>query len=256
MSINTDSLTYEINNKKILDDISIEVNSGEVITVLGPNGSGKSTLINLLSGYIDPTRGNIYFDKVNIRNISIENKAFIRSVMSQSQPIVFDFSVKEIIEMGWLQKGFIKFSESFNKIFEEVIKEASIEDLVNEKFNVLSGGEQKRVHFARTLLQSWRPSDSTDPNYLLLDEPTANLDIKHEQRLMNVVRKKAAQGIGVLIVLHDINLAAKYSDKVILLKEGKLKGYGNVREILNENLLSNIYELPITISHSPFQVAY
>lgn len=256
MSINTDSLTYEINNKKILDDISIEVTPGEVLTVLGPNGSGKSTLINLLSGYIEPTGGNIYFDRVHIRNISIENKAFIRSVMSQSQQIVFDFSVKEIIEMGWLQKGFIKFSESFDKIFEEVIQEASIEDLVDERFNILSGGEQKRVHFARTLLQSWRPSDSPDPKYLLLDEPTANLDIKHEQKLMNVVRKKASQGLGVLIVLHDINLAAKYSDKIILLKEGKLKGYGEALEILNENLLSNIYELPITITRNPFQAVY
>ena len=256
MSIYTDSLTYEIKNKKILDDISIDISPGEVLTVLGPNGSGKSTLINLLSGYIEPTAGNIYFDKVNIKNISIENKAFIRSVMSQSQPIVFDFSVKEIIEMGWLQKGLIKFSKSFDKIFEEVIKEASIEKLVNEKFNILSGGEQKRVHFARTLLQSWRPSDSSDPKYLLLDEPTANLDIKHEQKLMNVVRKKASQGLGVLIVLHDINLAAKYSDKIILLKDGKLKGYGETSEILNENLLSNIYELPITISHNPFQAVY
>lgn len=256
MSINTDSLTYEINNKKILDDISIEVTPGEVLTVLGPNGSGKSTLINLLSGYIEPTGGNIHFDRVHIRNISIENKAFIRSVMSQSQQIVFDFSVKEIIEMGWLQKGFIKFSESFDKIFEEVIQEASIEDLVDERFNILSGGEQKRVHFARTLLQSWRPSDSPDPKYLLLDEPTANLDIKHEQKLMNVVRKKASQGLGVLIVLHDINLAAKYSDKIILLKDGKLKGYGEALEILNENLLSNIYELPITITRNPFQAVY
>ena len=176
--------------------------------------------------------------------------------MSQSQPIVFDFSVKEIIEMGWLQKGLIKFSKSFDKIFEEVIKEASIEKLVNEKFNILSGGEQKRVHFARTLLQSWRPSDSSDPKYLLLDEPTANLDIKHEQKLMNVVRKKASQGLGVLIVLHDINLAAKYSDKIILLKDGKLKGYGETSEILNENLLSNIYELPITITRNPFQAVY
>ena len=105
MSIKISSVSYEKGNKRILDDISLEIKSGEVLSVLGPNGAGKSTLLNLISGDISPSKGEIYFDDKNLKDISIQERSFMRSVMAQSQAIVFDFSVKEIIEMGWLDKG-------------------------------------------------------------------------------------------------------------------------------------------------------
>ena len=256
MTIEVSSVSYLKNKKLILDEISFGIELGEILCILGPNGSGKSTLLNLISGNLSPTKGDIYIEGQNIKNISIEERAFIRSVMSQSQAIVFDFTVREIVEMGWLQRGLINFSQNFEQAFSKAVNEAAIEDLVDKKFNILSGGEQRRVHFARTLLQSWRPSNSVEPKYLLLDEPTANLDIKHEQRLMKIVKKKAEDGIGVIVILHDINLAAKYSDKILILDSGTMKNFGKTFDVLNKEILEEVYDLPIEISDNPFRVIY
>ena len=256
MSIKISSVSYEKGNKKILDDISLEIKSGEVLSVLGPNGAGKSTLLNLISGDISPSEGEIYFDNKNLKDISIQERSFMRSVMAQSQAIVFDFSVKEIIEMGWLDKGLSNYANDFQNALNEIAEETSVTDLLYKKFNILSGGEQRRVHFARTLLQMWRPSNSFDPIYILLDEPTANLDILHEQKMMKKIRNKASEGIGVMIVLHDINIAAKYSDKIAFIKEGRLEEVGSPSEVLEENKLSAIYELPMKINENPFRITY
>tara|TARA_B100000963_G_scaffold115477_1_gene100583 strand:- start:3552 stop:4322 length:771 start_codon:yes stop_codon:yes gene_type:complete len=256
MTIEVSSVSYLKNKKLILDEISFGIELGEILCILGPNGSGKSTLLNLISGNLSPTKGDIYIEGQNIKNISIEERAFIRSVMSQSQAIVFDFTVREIVEMGWLQRGLINFSRNFEEAFSRAINDAAIGDLIDKKFNILSGGEQRRVHFARTLLQSWRPSNSVEPKYLLLDEPTANLDIKHEQRLMKIVKKKAEDGIGVVVILHDINLAAKYSDKILILDSGTMKNFGKTFDVLNKEILEEVYDLPIEISDNPFRVIY
>lgn len=256
MSINISSLTYEVDNKKILNEISLKIELGEVLCVLGPNGSGKSTLVNLISGNFEATWGDIFFDKVDLKKISIEDRAFTRSVMTQSQPIVFDFTVREIIEMGWLKRGNLNFSKDFKYVFNQVVDEASIENLIEKKFNVLSGGEQKRVHLARTLIQAWRPSNSNDPKYIFLDEPTANLDINYEKKVMELVRKKADEGIGILLIVHDINLACKYSDKIAVLKDGFLLGFGSPENILTEEILSNAYDLPVKVTKNPLRFEY
>lgn len=256
MSIKISSISYQINNKNILKDISLEVELGEILCILGPNGAGKSTLLKLLSGDFKPSSGEIYFDDKNLNEISIQERSFMRSVMAQSQAIVFDFSVKEIIEMGWLDKGLASYADKFQEALDEIAEETSVKDLLNEKFNVLSGGEQRRVHFARTLLQTWRPSNSTDPIYLLLDEPTANLDILHEKKMMQKIKDKASGGIGVMIILHDINVAAKYSDKVAIFKDGELKDIGPPSKVFDEEKLSATYGLPMKINRNPYLITY
>ena len=256
MSINISSLSYEVDNKKILNEISLKIELGEVLCVLGQNGSGKSTLVNLISGNLEATKGDIFFDKVDLKKISIEDRAFSRSVMTQSQPIVFDFTAREIIEMGWLKRGNFIFSKDFKHVFNQVVDEASIGNLIEKKFNVLSGGEQKRVHLARTLIQAWRPSNSNDPKYIFLDEPTANLDINYEKKVMEIVRKKADEGIGILLIVHDINLACKYSDKIAVLKDGFLLGFGSPEDTLTEEILSNAFDLPVKVIKKPLSFEY
>ena len=216
MSIKAKSIFWEVDNKRIIKDISLEISLGEVVSIIGPNGAGKSSFLNVLSGDIKPTSGSVSFDETNLKDISIQERSFMRSVMSQSQQIVYDFSVKEIIEMGWLDRGIASYSGNFKEAVMKVACECSVHNLLEQKFNTLSGGEQRRVHFARTLIQLWRPSNSHDPRYMFLDEPTANLDILHEQNLMKLVRSKAMEGIGILLILHDLNLAAKYSDKLVI----------------------------------------
>ena len=167
--------------------------------------------------------------------------------MSQSQQIVFDFSVKEIIEMGWLDKGNAQFSEHFDQAVLDISSVCQLDNLLERKFNRLSGGEQRRVHFARTLLQLWRPSDSMDPAYMLLDEPTANLDLYFEIKLMEIIKKKAVNNVGVFLILHDLNLAAKFSDKIALINKGKIVSYGTPREVLEPNILEEIYNLKMDV---------
>ncbi len=256
MSIKAKSIFWEVDNKRIIKDISLEISLGEVVSIIGPNGAGKSSFLNVLSGDIKPTSGSVSFDEINLKDISIQERSFMRSVMSQSQQIVYDFSVKEIIEMGWLDRGIASYSGNFKEAVMKVASECSVHDLLEQKFNTLSGGEQRRVHFARTLIQLWRPSNSHDPRYMFLDEPTANLDILHEQNLMKLVRSKAMEGIGILLILHDLNLAAKYSDKLVIFKNGSLIKSGSPEEVLQSKVLTEVYGLDMEVAKDPLRVNY
>jgi len=256
MSVDIKNLSWEVNSKKILDDISLSISSGEIITILGPNGAGKSSFLKIISGDLKCTEGQIYFDQSNLDDISIQDRSFIRSVMSQSQDVVYDFSTREIIEMGWLDRGISNYSEDFKKAIDQISEECSVKNLLEQSFNTLSGGEKRRVHFARTLVQLWRPSGSDDPRYMFLDEPTANLDILHEQKMMKLIQKKRDEGLGILLILHDLNLAAKYSDQIALFNNGKLIDKGFPKTVLTEETLSAVYGLKMDVEKNPFRINY
>tara|TARA_Y100000768_G_scaffold379291_1_gene354810 strand:+ start:186 stop:959 length:774 start_codon:yes stop_codon:yes gene_type:complete len=256
MSVDIKNLSWEVNSKKILDDISLSISSGEIITILGPNGAGKSSFLKIISGDLKCTEGQIYFDQLNLDDISIQDRSFIRSVMSQSQDVVYDFSTREIIEMGWLDRGISNYSEYFKNAIDRISDECSVKNLLGQSFNTLSGGEKRRVHFARTLVQLWRPSGSDDPRYMFLDEPTANLDILHEQKMMKLIQKKRDEGLGILLILHDLNLAAKYSDQIALFNEGKLVDKGLPKTVLTEDTLSTVYGLKMNVEKNPFRINY
>ena len=256
MSVRCESIDINLNKREILKNISIEVKENEILSIIGPNGAGKSTLLKSLAGDINPTNGNIFYDGININQIDIQERAFTRSVMSQLQPIAFDFSVKEIVEMGWINRGESKYADQFDDAVQEVILKCGVKDLIDRNFNTLSGGEQRRIHFARTLLQLWRPSNSSDPKYLFLDEPTANLDLTYEIKLLNIVKDVAQEGAGVILVLHDLNLAAKFSDKVAILKGGLLIDIGLPKDILKSTLLSDIYEIKVEVKNDPLLITY
>mgnify|MGYP006264062247 FL=1 len=256
MSLNIKSVSLKLDDRQILKDVSLEINEGEIVSVIGPNGAGKSTLLNVLTGDISPDSGDTIYDNKPLNKISIQERAFTRSVMSQMQTLVFDFNVKDVIEMGWLQRGNSDFSSNFSLAFEAVTKECNVHNLVHRKFNSLSGGEQRRVHFARTLLQLWRPSKSNDPSYLLLDEPTANLDLSSEMLLMNILKARASSNVGILVILHDLNLASHFADKIAIMKDGEIKAFGKPEEIMKDDFLTSIYKVPIEVKHEPLRVHY
>tara|TARA_Y100001970_G_scaffold54663_1_gene69344 strand:+ start:1922 stop:2695 length:774 start_codon:yes stop_codon:yes gene_type:complete len=256
MSLNLESVSLKLDNRQILKDVSLEINEGEIVSVIGPNGAGKSTLLNVLTGDINPDSGEISYDNKQLKQISIQERAFTRSVMSQMQTLVFNFSVKDVIEMGWLQRGNSDFSNNFSMAFENVTKECNVHNLIHRKFNSLSGGEQRRVHFARTLLQLWRPSESNDPRYLLLDEPTANLDLSSEMLLMNILKKRASLNVGILVILHDLNLASHFADKIAIIKDGEIMAFGEPEKIMEDAFLTSVYEVPIKVKHDPLRVHY
>lgn len=256
MSIKAKSITWIANENEILKDISLEIQEGEVFTIIGPNGAGKSSLLNIVSGDINPSSGEVSIDGRPLKDISIQERAFIRSVMSQSQAIVYDFTVKEIIEMGWIDRGSPEFSDAFSEAIDETSRECFVDHLLERKFNTLSGGEQRRVHFARTLLQLWRPSNSTDPKYMFLDEPTANLDLFHELKMMELIKKKSYLGTGILLILHDLNLASRFSDRVGIFKEGNIVCSGKPKEVYKQDVLSEVYGLPMTVHPESLRVSY
>ena len=255
MSIIIDSISFSIGDIKILKNISLKFYAGELLTILGPNGSGKSSLLKVLSGDFIPTNGKVSFNNTPLKNISIEKRAEIRSVMSQSQRVMYDFSAKEIIEMGWIENE-ISDESSFKNALNIVSKDCEIDHLLNRSINNLSGGEQRRVHFARTLIQLWNKPNDKNSRYIFLDEPTANLDLYHEINLIKILKRKVAEGFGVFLILHDLNLAFKFSSRVAFLKDGKLVCIGSPLEVFDEKLLSDIYGISISVDKKFKRVTY
>ena len=256
MTIKLSNISYQVNDLIILNDVSLEIKNGEVLSLVGPNGAGKSTLLNIMTGDLEPTNGCVRYEKYNLKDLDIIDRSFYRGVMSQAQQIVFDFSVKEIIEMGWIEKGVSSYSNDFSKAVKEISSLCDLENLLERKFNRLSGGEQRRVHFARTLLQLWRPSNSKDPIFMLLDEPTANLDLYYEIKLMEIIKMKANEGVGVFLIMHDLNLAAKYSNRIALMSDGGLIQVDTPINVLDPSLLKRIYNLDMSVDKATMKVSY
>ena len=256
MSIQTKSISYAVNEKKILNDISVEINPGEVTTIIGPNGSGKSTLLKIISGDFENITDKVFYDETVLSSISLKRRAQIRSVMSQSQMIMFDYYVKDILSMGWLGFENAENLDVYEKVLEKIVDECAIASLMDRKFNVLSGGEQRRVHFARTLLQLNYEEKQSINKYLLLDEPTANLDLRWEVRLMENIKNIAKKGIGVFLVLHNLDLALNFSDKIALLNKGMLHSFGSVKDVFRDDVLSDVYEIDIKVDTKNSRINY
>ena len=256
MTIKSESMSLEIDGGEIVNDINIEVFPGKVLALIGPNGAGKSTILKILSGDIKPTSGVVKYNDINISNIPFVDRAHIRGVMSQSQTIAFDFSVLEIIEMGWLHSDHDYYTSFYPDVLKQIIEDCELRHLADRKFNTLSGGEQKRVHFARVLLQLWIPEGDIHPRFMLLDEPLANLDIYHELKMLEIIKKRLSKNIGVLLILHDLNTASKFADNIVLMKNGTIVKNGSTIEVLTESILSETYETKIKVNDTSPKITY
>ena len=255
MTIEVNRISYKINNFSILRDVSLEIKGGEILSIIGPNGSGKSTLMKVLAGDIIPDSGSVIINGKNLNDIEISSRAIVRSMMSQTQNIVYDFDVREIIEMGWLESSIDQANGQFENAIKLISNECGIDHLLKRKFNSLSGGEQRMVHFARTLLQS-NGLQKNLQKYIFFDEPTANLDIKRELNILNVIRKKAKEGYGIFVVLHDLNLAYNFSDRIILIKDGKISKMGDPNDVFDDDILSEVYEVPVYFDKDIGRIKY
>ena len=249
-------MSLEIDGGEIVNDINIEVFPGKVLALIGPNGAGKSTILKLLSGDVKPTSGVVKYNDINISNIPFVDRAHIRGVMSQSQTIAFDFSVLEIIEMGWLHSDHDYYNSFYPDVLKQIIEDCELQHLVDRKFNTLSGGEQKRVHFARVLLQLWIPEGDIHPRFMLLDEPLANLDIYRELKMLEIIKRHLSKNIGVLLILHDLNTASKFADNIVLMKNGTIVKNGSTIEVLTESILSETYETKIKVNDTSPKITY
>jgi len=256
MAISAQDVGYSVGKKQLLSDISLEVIPGEILAIAGPNGAGKSTFLKLLAGDFRPSTGRIFYDQQDISELTIENRAMCRSVMAQSSPPIFDFSVRDVVTMGWLNRVSGLDDYHFHDALMETVDKCDLSSLLNRKFNTLSGGEQRRAHFARALLQIWLPTDKQINRYLLLDEPLANLDMAQELKILNIIKDTAHKGVGVILVLHDLNLVANFADRIALFNQGQLNHLGSPKKVLTGERLSTIYGLPVEVSSSPLTLSY
>lgn len=248
--LKTKNIQYSIGKKQILNDISIEFTPGEFNIILGPNGSGKSTFLKIFSGETNDYSGIVLYGDDNIAKQKKETLAKNRAVMSQQPELSFPLLVDEVVMMG----RYPHFNFSPNKkdftICEEVIERMNLTSFKERNYLTLSGGEKQRVQFARVLAQIWE-KPSTGLRYLFLDEPLASLDINYQQEFLQIAREFATVDTVLIAVIHDINLAIQYADKLFFLKEGNLAAHGKPGEIVNEALLKMIFDVETKIINNP-----
>ncbi|MGO1570848.1 MAG: heme ABC transporter ATP-binding protein [Canibacter sp.] len=238
-----DQATVIRSGKKLLDDVSIQLRKGEVLALLGPNGAGKSTLLGALSGELDLDSGSVSFADRNIRKWSLKELSRRRGVLLQEHQLMFPFSVYQVVEMGRAPWYRTDLENEDEVAISEAIGLANVEYLQTRSVPSLSGGERARTGFARVL--------ASRTNVLMLDEPTAALDLKHQESVLSTARDRARAGEAVLVVLHDVNLAAAFADRIALLKRGKIVTQGTPDEVLTSEIISDVYETPVEIIRHP-----
>lgn len=238
-------VSYEINRKKLLDDVSVEVRRGEVLGVVGPNGAGKSTLLGILAGDLVPTTGEVLLNHRPLATFAAHELALRRAVLPQQTILQFAFGAREVVEMGrcsQLKRASPDVAED-DQVVSAAMQQTETLALARRTYPTLSGGEQSRVTLARVLAQ--------EAPLLLLDEPTAALDVRHQQLVMEVVRGLAREGAAVVAILHDLNLAAGYVDRIAVLCGGRLAAVDTPWTVLDERLLSDVFECPIAVTSHP-----
>ncbi len=230
----------------LVDDISAELSAGEVLSIIGPNGAGKSTLLKAIAGDI-PYTGEL---KINGAANDAKLRARQIAVLPQLSLLNFPFRVSEVVALARIPHS------TGNQRDQDIVSEAltlmDIDYLANRLYTELSGGEKQRVQLARVLAQIWSVEDAPErTRLLLLDEPTAALDLGHQQQLMNAIRLFAQQGVAVLMVLHDINLAAQYSDKLLALLCSQRIAFGPPKEVVTVKHVKTLFGIEADVIKHP-----
>ena len=236
------NVTAGYNGIDVIYNISLSVKEGENLCIIGPNGCGKTTLIKAISGII-PHEGIIKIDGNNISNMKRVDVAKKIAVMSQISNIYFSYSIYETVLLGRYlhMKGrtFKEPSARDREYTDKCLKAVGLLNIKHKQISTLSGGQLQRVYLARTLAQ--------EPNIILLDEPTNHLDLKHQTELIDFLKDWSKnEGHSVIGVLHDLNLAIKLSDNMLILDNGNIAAYGNANEVISSNLLNEVYDMNVT----------
>ncbi len=237
------SVGVQIDGAEILGGVDLEVRAGEVVALVGPNGAGKSTLLSALAGDVVPTTGTVELDGRPVRDWAVRALARERAVLLQKQGLAFGFRVEDVVRMGRAPWHRTPRQEADDEVVTAALLRADIATLAERLFPTLSGGEQARASFARILAQ--------ETPVLLLDEPTAALDIRHQEALLTACRDLADTGCAVVVVLHDLTLAAAYAHRVCLLASGRVRADGPPATVLTATLLSDVYEHPVEVLDHP-----
>ncbi len=245
-AVRVHSLSYGYEAETVLDDISFNVRAGECFVIIGPNGSGKTTLTKIIAGLIRPKQGQIDLMGTPMRAYSRRTLARLLAIVPQSIPMDFPFTVKEVVLFGRTPHlgTFGLESKADLELARQAMVFTEVAHLARRRLDQLSGGERQRVFIARAICQ--------EPEVMVLDEPTASLDIAHQLRIMDLMEKmKKEKGITVIMVSHDVNLAALYADTLLLISRGKLVEYGPPKDVLTYEILEAVYGCPLLVDENP-----
>lgn len=242
-----DNLTIRVKNKTLLNDISLRINSGELLVIIGPNGAGKSTLLKAITEEI-PFTGSIRFQNQSITDWETQKLAKNRAKFSQHHPQDIPLSVQEVVMMGRYPYFINKATTTDLKVVSKSLQLTEMNHFKNQTYNRLSGGEKQRIHLSRIFAQLH--NKNTD-KLMLLDEPLNNLDIYYQHKILKAIQHFVKQkNIGV-IVMHDLNLAAQFADHILLLKNGEVVKFGSPDAVLTPNIICNTYDFPCKIMPHP-----
>jgi iron complex transport system ATP-binding protein len=245
-SLTAQQLRYSLGSRRLINDVSLSINSGEMVAIIGPNGAGKSTLLRLLTGYLAPGCGECQLLGRPLEQWQPQQLAKVRAVMRQHSDLAFPFTVEEVVSMGRAPHG----KRDAQRAVQHVMAQTDCLELAQRDYRQLSGGEQQRVQLARVLAQLWQPQPT--PAWLFLDEPTSALDLYHQQHTLRLLRTLTRQQpIAVCCVLHDLNLAALYADRILLMHQGQLVATGTPQEVLQTDILTRWYQADLGVVHHP-----
>ena len=236
-------VSYSVDGKPLLRAVSLDVRAGEVLALAGPNGAGKSTALALLAGDLTPDEGEVRVSGTPLRRWSTVDLARRRSVLPQQHTVTFPFTVGDVVRMGRTPWAGTPSEAEDDDVVARALAATDLTEFAGRRFTTLSGGEQARAALSRVLAQ--------DTGVLLLDEPTAALDLRHTEEVLAIAATRAAAGDAVLVVLHDLGLAAAHADRVALLSAGRLAALGPPADVLTEHRLSEVYRHPVEVFTHP-----
>ncbi|MBF0449895.1 MAG: heme ABC transporter ATP-binding protein [Candidatus Magnetomorum sp.] len=241
-----ENISHQYEKTDILKKVSFKVKQGSFCIIIGPNGSGKTTLLKTIAGMEKSKEGYISILGRNLKTYAIRELAKILAYVPQTASLDFPFSVFDVVRMGRSPHLGVLGNERESDI--EIVQKAmvftDIEHLAKRKMNCLSGGESQRVNIARAICQ--------EPQIILLDEPTASLDLGHQTRIMDLMAKlKTDRGMTIIMISHDINLAALYGDQILILKEGEIVSQGAPKDVITYETIETTYECIVLVDESP-----
>lgn len=238
-AIRAEKVTIELGGRAVVQDVDLEVPTGQLLALVGPNGAGKSTLLAALSGERQPSSGRVLVGDRPVHEFASLELARVRSMLTQDNAVSFPFLVSEVVEMGRSPWARTPERESDAAAIDQATTRTDIAHLMERRFTELSGGEKARVSLARVLAQ--------DTPIVLLDEPTAALDLRHQEDVLRIARGLAEEGRTVVVVLHDLSLAGAYADRVALMEDGRIRALGTPVEVLTEQLVEEVYAVDVEV---------
>ncbi|MDT9686491.1 ABC transporter ATP-binding protein [Streptomyces sp. TRM76323] len=242
MELRLDGLSVVTDGKSLVRDLSLEVESGRVVGLVGPNGSGKSTALRCVYRALRPSSGTVWVGEEELSGLTMRRSAQVIAAMTQDGAVDLDFTVEEVVALGRTPhlQGNQALSRRERELCERAMDRLDIRHLARRGVLTLSGGERQRVLLARALVQ--------EPRILVLDEPTNHLDVRHQVELLSLLR---GSGLTVLVVLHDLNLAAAACDRLGVLREGRLVATGAPEDVLTAELVDEVFGVKASVVSHP-----